>query len=174
VRVLFLKGQTMADQATVQNNQVVSMEYTLWVDGEVLDTSDGVGPLEFLAGHGNIISGLEREMIGMKVDDSKEVQIAPADAYGEYDEKAFMDVPSREIPKDMEITVGVELSVSDQSGENRYARVETVGKDAIRLNFNHPLAGKELKFKVKVVGLREPTQEELDHGHVHVGGGHHH
>ncbi len=163
----------MEDQ-TVQKNRVVSMEYTLWVDNEVMDSSDGVGPLEFLTGYGNIISGLEREMIGMKLDESKEVQIAPADAYGEYDQEAFMDVPRTEFPADMEVEQNLELSVTDEDGHSRYARVEIVTEDLVRLNFNHPLAGKDLKFKVKVVGLREPTGEELDHGHVHVGGGHHH
>ncbi len=164
----------MTENLTVQDGQVVSMEYTLWVDGKVLDSSDGVGPLEFLVGYGNIISGLETEMTGMKIGDSKEVTVAPADGYGEYDDAAFMDVPRKDFPADMEVEEGLELNVSDDEGHARYARVESMDKDAVRLNFNHPLAGAELKFKVKVVALRAPTEEELEHGHVHEGGGHHH
>jgi FKBP-type peptidyl-prolyl cis-trans isomerase SlyD len=90
----------------VQNNVVVSMEYTLHVENEEIDSSKGQDPLQFLAGHGNIISGLEREMIGMKVGESKDVVIAPADGYGEFDEEAFMDVPRSAFPKDMAIEEG--------------------------------------------------------------------
>ena len=159
---------------SVQNNVVVSMEYALRVDDEEIDSSKGQDPLQFLVGHGNIISGLEREMVGMKVGDSKDVVIPPADGYGEYDEEAFMSVPRADFPKDMPLEEGVELTVRDDTGQARYARIETIDGDTITLNFNHPLAGDELHFNVKVVGLREPTEEELEHGHVHQGGEHHH
>lgn len=159
---------------SVQNGVVVSMEYTLKIDGEVIDSSEGHDPLEFLTGHGNIISGLESEMIGMKVGESKDVVVPPADGYGEYDEEAFLDVPKNQFPADMPVEEGLELTVRDDSGEGRYARIESVEGETVRLNFNHPLAGDELHFNVKVVNLREPTEEELDHGHVHQGDGHHH
>ena len=155
---------------SVQNGVVVSMEYTLKIDGEVIDSSEGQDPLEFLTGHGNIISGLESEMIGMKVGDSKDVVVAPADGYGEYDDEAYLDVPKNQFPKDMQVEEGLELTVRDDSGEARYARIESVEGETVRLNFNHPLAGDELHFNVKVVSLREPTGEELEHGHVHQGG----
>ena len=159
---------------SVQNDVVVSMEYTLHVDGEKIDSSEGQDPLQFLVGYGNIISGLEREMMGMKVGDSKDVVIQPADAYGEFDDAAFMEVPRGEFPKDMPIEEGLELSVRDDSGQARYARIEAIEGDTVTLNFNHPLAGDELHFNVKVVDLREPTEEELQHGHVHQAGGHQH
>ena len=158
---------------SVQNGVVVSMEYTLKIDGEVIDSSEGQDPLEFLTGHGNIISGLESEMIGMKVGDSKDVVVAPADGYGEYDDEAYLEVPKNQFPKDMQVEEGLELTVRDDSGEARYARIESVEGETVRLNFNHPLAGDELHFNVKVVSLREPTGEELEHGHVHQGGHHH-
>ena len=158
---------------TVQDGQVVSMEYTLKVDGEVLDTSEGVGPLQFLAGYDNIVPGLEREMIGMKIGESKDVVVTPEDGYGEFDDEAFMDVPRSEFPTDMEIEEGVELSVTDEDGKNQYARIESLTDESVRLDFNHPLAGAELHFSVKVIALREPTKEELDHGHVHEEGHHH-
>jgi FKBP-type peptidyl-prolyl cis-trans isomerase SlyD len=168
------KERTKMDKDTVQNDVVVSMEYTLHVDNEEIDSSKGQDPLEFLAGHGNIISGLEREMIGMKVGESKDVVIAPTDGYGEFDEEAFMDVPRGEFPNDIPVEEGLELTVKDDSGQSRYARVENIDGDTVRLNFNHPLAGDELHFNVKVVGLREATNEELEHGHAHQDGGHHH
>jgi len=158
---------------SVQDGVVVSIEYTLKVDNEVVDSSDGHGPLQFLAGHGNIVPGLESEMQGMKIGDSKDVVVAPADGYGEYDEEANMDVPRSQFPEDMPVEVDLELTVRDDSGEGRYARIESIEGETVKLNFNHPLAGDELNFNVKVVALREPTAEELDHGHVHEGGHHH-
>lgn len=158
---------------SVQTDVVVSMEYTLRIDDEVIDSSEGQEPLQFLVGHGNIISGLEREMMGMKVGDSKDVVISPEDGYGEFDAEAFMNVPRGEFPTDMPVEEGMELTVKDDAGQSRYARIETVDGDNVTLNFNHPLAGDELHFNVKVVGLREPTSEELDHGHVHEDGHHH-
>jgi FKBP-type peptidyl-prolyl cis-trans isomerase SlyD len=159
---------------SVQDGVVVSMEYTLHVDGELLDTSEGQGPLQFLAGYGNIISGLENEMKGMKIGDNKSVVVQPADGYGEFDDEAFMDVPKDQFPKDMPVEVDTELTVRDDEGNARYARVESIENETVRLDFNHPLAGAELHFSVKVVALREPTEEELEHGHVHEEGHHHH
>jgi len=158
---------------TVEKDKVVSMEYTLHVDNEEIDSSKGQDPLQFLVGYGNIISGLEREMMGMKVGETRDVVIQPADAYGEFDDQAYMEVPRKEFPSDMEIEEGSELTVRDDAGQARYARIDAIDGDTVRLNFNHPLAGDELHFNVKVVGLREPTEEELSHGHVHDGGHHH-
>jgi FKBP-type peptidyl-prolyl cis-trans isomerase SlyD len=84
-----------------------------------------------------------------------------------------MDVPRAEFPQDMPVEEGLELTVRDDSGQARYARVDNVEDETVRLNFNHPLAGDELHFNVKVVGLRAPTEEELDHGHVHQAGHNH-
>ncbi|HAV77594.1 MAG TPA: peptidylprolyl isomerase [Anaerolineae bacterium] len=161
------------DKDKVEDGVVVSIEYTLHVDGEQLDTSDGQGPLQFLAGHGNIVPGLENEMSGMKIGESKKVVVQPVDGYGEFDEKAFMSVPRDQFPKDLPLDVDTELTVRDDEGQGRYARVESIEGDNVRLDFNHPLAGAELHFNVKVIALREPTDEELEHGHVHEGGHHH-
>ena len=159
---------------TVQDGLVVSMEYTLTVDGEMLDSSQDAGPLQFLAGYDNIVPGLEREMIGMKIGESKDVVVSPADGYGEFDDDAFMEVPRSEFPDDMEIELGMELGVSDEEDNHQMAFVESFDDETVRLDFNHPLAGAELHFTVKVVDLREPTKDELEHGHVHQEGHHHH
>jgi FKBP-type peptidyl-prolyl cis-trans isomerase SlyD len=158
---------------TVEDGVVVSMEYTLHVDGELLDSSEGQGLLQFLVGYGNIISGLEEEMRGMKIGDSKDVVVQPKDGYGEFDDEAFMQVPRKDFPKDMPMEVDAELTVRDDEGNARYARIDSVEEETVTLNFNHPLAGDELHFHVKVVALREPNAEELEHGHVHEAGHHH-
>ena len=163
----------MSEELKVKDGHVVSMEYTLKVDGEVADTSEGREPLEFVHGAGNIIPGLEREMTGMAIGESKEVVVPPADGYGEEDEKAFMDVPREQFPEEIPMKVGTELQVQNQAGQPMYARIDMVGDKNVRLNFNHPLAGKELHFAVKVVGVRDATDEEKEHGHVHSPGHHH-
>lgn len=160
-------------ELSVQDGMVVAMEYTLTVDGAVVDSSQGHAPLEFLCGADNIIPGLEQAMLGMKLDESKRVVVAPADGYGEVDPQAFADVPRGEFPSEIPLEIGVELQVRTPSGQPLYARIAEVGAESVRLDFNHPLAGKTLHFDVKVVGLRSATDEELDHGHAH-GGGHSH
>lgn len=156
----------------VTDGQVVSMEYTLRVDGKVMDSSAEGDPLEYLFGVGNIIPGLEREMEGMQVGETRNVIVAPADGYGEMDEDAFLEAPRSEFPGDMPLKPGVEMELTGPEGHPMYARVESVDGETVRLNMNHPLAGKELHFDVKVVGLRAATDEEMEHGHAH--GAHHH
>ena len=163
----------MSEELKIKDGHVVSLEYTLKVDGEIADSSEGREPLEFVHGAGNIIPGLERVMTGMAIGESKEVVVAAVDAYGEEDEKAFMDVPRDQFPEEIPLKVGTELQVQNQAGQPMYARIDMVGEKSVRLDFNHPLAGKDLHFSVKVVGLRDATDEEKEHGHVHSHGHHH-
>ena len=162
------------EELRIKDGQVVSMEYTLKVDGDVADSSEGREPLEFVHGAGNIIPGLEREMTGMAVGESKDVVVAAIDAYGVKDDEAFMDVPRDQFPKEIPMELGTEIQVQNQAGQPMYARIDKIEDDKVRLNFNHPLAGKELTFDVTIVGLRLPTPEELEHGHVHGSDGHVH
>lgn len=157
---------------TVTDGQVVSMDYTLRVDGKMVDSSEGHAPLEYLHGAANIIPGLEREMEGMAIGDSKTVIVAAQDGYGEEDEEAFLEAPRSNFPADMPLKPGVEMELKGPDDHPMYARIERVEGETVVLNMNHPLAGKELHFDVKVVGLRDATGEEKEHGHVH--GGHHH
>lgn len=151
----------------VTGGQVVSMEYTLRVDGKVVDTSEGAEPLQYLHGAANIVPGLEREIEGMALGESKTIIVEPIEGYGETDEEAFVDVPRSEFPDDMPLKPGVEMQLTTPEGEPMYARIESVEAQIVHLNLNHPLAGAELHFDVKVVALRDATEEELDHGHAH-------
>lgn len=162
----------MSEELTVQDGKVVAIEYTLTVDGEVLDSSIGHDPLEFLQGYGNIIPGLENELYDMNVGERKRVIVAALEGYGEIDPASFILVPRSQFPEDIPMEVGTLVQVHDQDGHDLAARIDQVEADSVRLDFNHPLAGKELKFDVKIVSLREPAQEELDHGHVHGGDPH--
>src|SRR5512141_2599453 len=160
------------EEKKVDDGKVVSMHYTLHVDGKVVDSSEGGEPLQFIQGMGHIIPGLEHELYNMQVGDSKNITVPAKDGYGENDETAFMDVPRNAFPDNVPLDKGVELELRDQSGHPVYARIDEVTDDNIRLNMNHPLAGKELNFDVKIDGLRDATDEEVSHGHIHGPGEH--
>lgn len=151
----------------VEDNKVISMDYELTVDGEVVDSSKESGPIDFLQGHGNIIPGLESEIYGMEVDETREITVAAKDAYGEMDPARLIDIPKSEFPPEIELKPGLELQLRDRNGEILYARVDTIGEESVKLDFNHPLAGKDLHFKVTIVGIRDATDEEMAHGHAH-------
>ena len=158
----------------VMNDVVVAIHYKLWVDGEMVEESEDDEPLVYLHGHENIIPGLESELEGMAVGETKTVTVEPSDAYGEYDEDEVDVVSRTEMPPDFEPQKGMLLTVTDTSGEEFMAHITDMDADNVTLDFNHPMAGKQLKFEVTVKDLREPTGEELAHGHVHADGHHHH
>lgn len=159
----------MSDDLKVDDGKVVSMHYTLHVDGRVVDSSEGGEPLQFIQGMGHIIPGLEHQLYDMQVGDAKSITVSPREGYGETDETAFMDVPRQAFPDNVPLDKGTELELRDQAGNPVYARIDGVSDDNIRLDMNHPLAGKELNFDVKIAGLRDATEEEVSHGHVHSG-----
>lgn len=158
----------------VENDVVVTIEYKLLVDGEILDSTDEEGPLDYLQGHDNIIQGLEKELAGMKVGDAKKVTVSPEDGYGDLDPNAIFDLPRDEFPDDVPLEEGIELEITDHNGEVMLAKIVGVGEEEIRLDTNHPLAGKTLHFEVTIKNLRKASPEEIDHGHAHYGDGHHH
>ncbi len=153
---------------TVQDGQVVSMGYVLRIDGAVIDASAAGQPLEFIQGQGHIIPGLERELYGMQIGESRQVLVAPADGYGEYDLEAFVEIPRRQIPPNVPLQVGLELQLRAPDGSMTPARVDQLEADLVRLDLNHPLAGKHLQFDVEIVALRDATQAELDDGYIHT------
>ena len=152
---------------SVEENTIVTLDYTLTVDGEVIETSTNAEPIQFIQGKGQIVRGLEEALYGLRVGESKDVIVSAEDGYGEEDPDAIADVPRNEFPDEVPLEPGVELQLIDQEGDELEAYIVSVGKKMVRLNFNHPLAGKELHFSINVTELRPATEEELDHGHVH-------
>ena len=161
------KGKRMTEQLIVNDGQVISMDYTLHVDGKVVDSTEGGESLQFIQGMGHLIPGLENQLYDMKVGDNKRVVVLAKDGYGEEDTEAFMDVPRSAFPTDVPLEKGTELELRDKSGHPMFARIETISEDMFRLNMNHPLAGKELHFDIKITAIRPATEEEVSHGHVH-------
>ncbi len=155
-------------------NTVVSIDYTLRNDaGDILDQSSPEAPLSYLHGHNNVISGLEHALLGKAKADRLEASIAPAEAYGEYDAALVQAVPRAMFQGVDDIDVGMQFQ-TQMDGGVQVVTVKEVNDDTVTIDGNHALAGQTLHFDVTVKGVREASQEELDHGHVHGPGGHHH
>ncbi len=156
---------------TVSDDMVVTLDYTLQLEdgGEIVDSSEGDEPLEFIQGHGEIVPGLEDALYGMTVGEEKELVVQPEEGYGELDPDAYQLIPLEAFPEDVKLEPGLGLELQDEEGETMLAFVAEVRTDSVLLDFNHPLAGETLHFMVKVVGLRPATEEELEHDHVHLG-----
>lgn len=146
---------------TVQKNQVVSMDYRLSVAGEVIDASPAGQPLQFIQGAGMIIPGLEKELYGMAEGESKDVVVQPREGYGELNPQAVVRVERSRFAPDAPLELGRELQVRAKNGQILTGRIADVGSQEVTLDFNHPLAGKELTFAVKIVGLRAASPQEL-------------
>ncbi len=158
----------------ITNNKVVQMHYKLTDDqGNVIDSSEGREPLSYLQGAGNIIPGLEKQMEGKSAGDKFKAVVEPAEGYGEYDESLMQVVPKSGFQGDMEPEVGMQVQVGTQQGTT-IASIAKIEGEEVTLDMNHPLAGMRLNFDVEVVDVRDATEEELAHGHVHGPGGHEH
>jgi FKBP-type peptidyl-prolyl cis-trans isomerase SlyD len=159
----------------IGENTAAAINYTLYLeDGSIADSSEGQEPLNFLFGYDNIIPGLEDALEGLQKGDKKTVVVAPDEAYGEFQKEAFQEVSRADFPEDVELEVGMQLALVDEEGYHVPALIDKISDDTITMNFNHPLAGRTLKFEVEVIDVREATEEELEHGHVHGLDGHHH
>ena len=139
----------------IEDGKQVSIMYTLTVDGDVVDSNVGGEPLVYVQGGGQILPGLEAELVGLKVGDTESVMLVAADGYGETTEEAFMEVPLEQIPEEAR-QVDAQLQSPDYPGP---IRVVEVKEEVVVLDFNHPLAGKDLAFEIEVVGIADaPAQ----------------
>ena len=151
----------------VQNDLVVTLDYKLFVEDELLESTDDGEPIQFLQGHGQIIPGLEDAIINLKVGDTKKVVIEPENAYGEYDQESIEVAKIEEFSEEVPMDVGTFLDFRDDDDEVLSAQIVEADEETVTLDFNHPLAGKTLTFEITVTDLRPATEEELDHGHAH-------
>ena len=155
---------------SIQTNSVVSIHYTLTDDdGVELDSSKGGDPLVYLHGAGNIIPGLENALLGKATGDELKVEVAPAEAYGEYQDGLVQSVPRNLFGEEQEIQVGMRFQAQTDNGPMSVV-ITDVSDESVSVDANHPLAGKTLHFDVAVAKLRDATEEELARGHPHVGG----
>tara|TARA_B100000929_G_scaffold27149_1_gene20129 strand:- start:45 stop:548 length:504 start_codon:yes stop_codon:yes gene_type:complete len=164
----------------VEQDSVVSVNYTGTYPqtGEVFDSSEGRDPLTFLVGHKQMILGFEQEMLGATVGETRKFTLTPDEAYGHRDEAATQDVQRSDFPDTVDVEQaleqGIPLGAYNEEGQPMQFRIVAIEGDIVKIDFNHPMAGETLNFSVDVVAIREATSEELEHGHVHGPGGHHH
>ena len=142
-----------ADDPVVAAGKKITLDYTLTVDNKQMETSIGKAPLTYIAGSHNIIPGLESQMNGMHVNEEKVINVAAKDAYGDVDPKALKEFPLTSLPKGMTPQVGMVLQATAPDGSKFPAVISEIKGDKVVLNFNHPLAGKALTFKVKVLKI---------------------
>lgn len=159
----------------LQKKKVVTFNYTLkGENGEMLDSTEKGGPFSFVTGNLQVLPCLEDALSSMIIGSKKNIKLAAADAYGEYDEGAVQKVKRNLFPEEAELEIGSSYFAHSPEGQHLQFIVTEIDNDIITVNFNHPLAGKNLEFDVELIDVRDATAEEISHGHVHGPGGHHH
>ncbi len=157
----------------VSDGKVVFIHYTLTNDqGEVLDSSKGGEPLGYVHGIGSIIPGLAKALEGKQKGDQFEVTVPPEEAYGQRDETLIQRLPRSAFPEEVDLVPGMQFQARSAAG-TQIITVTAVEGDEVTVDSNHPLAGESLTFAVEVTEVREATDEERIHGHVHGVGGEH-
>ncbi|MGR2739002.1 peptidylprolyl isomerase [Halomonas sp. LR3S48] len=158
----------------IAQNSVVAFHYTLTNDaGEVLDSSEGRQPLTYLHGAGNIIPGLEKQLEGREAGEKLNVTVSPEEGYGEVQPQLVQEVPRDAFQGVEAVEPGMQFQAQTQGGP-LMVTVTKVEGDTVTVDGNHPLAGQKLNFDVEISEVREASQEEIEHGHVHGEGGHQH
>lgn len=155
----------------IQKDKVVTIDYSLRdAAGKLLDSSDGSEPLIYLHGNDNIIPGLEKHLEGKQAGDAVDCVVPAAEGYGERDETLVFKVSKKDFGDKAEVAPGMQFEAHGDEG-SQIVTVVNVDGEEVTIDANHPLAGEALHFAVKVLNVREPTAEELEHGHVHSGCG---
>ncbi|NJN77689.1 MAG: peptidylprolyl isomerase [Saprospiraceae bacterium] len=163
---------------TISQNKVVALTYELKLNdanGEFVEKTEAGNPLVFLYGAGQMIPDFEKNISGLTVGDTFAFGITAENAYGPLDEEAVVPIP-REVFAEAEdmLQVGQIIPMRNDQGHMLQGLVVEVSDNQVTMDFNHPMAGKNLYFTGEIEELRDATAEELDHGHVHGPGGHHH
>jgi len=168
----------------VEKNNVVALTYSLRIpdtDGEmdVVEVVTEEDPMYFIQGISGLPEGFEKQIEGLVVGDTFDFTVEAEDGYGEYDPEAVIDLPKEvfqmeDVDQSELLQVGNIIPMTNEDGERMHGQVVEVKDDVVIMNFNHPLAGKEMHFEGQILSIREATAEEISHGHVHGEGGVHH
>tara|TARA_B100000676_G_scaffold139443_1_gene138020 strand:+ start:4418 stop:4849 length:432 start_codon:yes stop_codon:yes gene_type:complete len=138
----------------VKQGDTVKVHYTgKLLDGSVFDSSEGRDPLEFTVGTGQMIAGFDKGVVGMVLDEQKEITIPPEEAYGIYDPAKIIEVPNDQFPEDLSLEVGMQISASQPDGSPIPFTLKEIGEQNVTLDGNHFLAGKDLIFSVTLVSI---------------------
>lgn len=159
----------------IEKNKVVSVTYDLRTDGfesEIVESATAENPLKFIFDSGMMLPAFEEQLLGKEVNDSFQFMLKPEDAYGEVIQENIIDIPKSAFEVDGKIeegllTIGNVISMQDNQGNRFDGTVKELNGENVKMDFNHPMAGKNLYFIGKIIEVRDATPEELDHGHVH-------
>ncbi|MBX2953962.1 MAG: peptidylprolyl isomerase [Leadbetterella sp.] len=169
----------------ISDGKVVSTSYTLYTlspddEFELVEEVGEEEPMLYLAGHSGLPPQFEENLNGLSAEDTYNFEIAPEDAFGEYYDDNVVDfsvemfkIEDGKVPAGF-LEPGNPIPFTNDDGARIQGRVKEVIDDKVVIDFNHPLAGKKLKFEGKIISVRDASPEEMDHGHVHGPGGHHH
>ncbi len=147
------------DEAVKQGSKVKVIYEGSLSDGSVFDKSEEGQPLEFTAGRGDVIPGFDKAVLGMKLNEKKEFTVPPEEAYGPRNETWIRKVPPSFFPDDMTPQLDMMLSLQDENGRPFPGTITEITEDSITIDLNHPLAGKELTFKVEIVGIEQAEKK---------------
>lgn len=153
---------------TITNeNCVVGIEYEVKEAGttDVVDSNKGGEPLEFIIGKGQVIPGLENALVGMAQGESGDIMVSAADAYGDVNEEAMQTLPKEQF-EGVDLVEGMSLYGQGEDGQTVQVTVKSFDDKEVNVDFNHPLAGKDLMFSVVVLSAREATADEITSGQV--------
>ena len=152
----------------IEDKRAVSIHYTLTNEqGETLDSSEGQDPLRYLHGASNIIPGLENALVGKATGDKVSVSVQPEDGYGEINPEMIQIVPREAFEGIDDIQAGMQFQASGPDGQTQVVTIKAVGEEGVTVDGNHPLAGQVLNFEVSIEDVRDATEEEIAHGHIH-------
>ncbi|MBN8482409.1 MAG: peptidylprolyl isomerase [Xanthomonadales bacterium] len=160
----------------IEKNKVVTMHYSVaGADGAPIEDSRAAGqPIEVLVGHGGVIPGVEKALLGRSQGERFTLEVAAADGYGERQAGNLQRVPKKYFRDAARLRPGMLTALAMKQGGQRMVMVMKVGSSVIDVDLNHPLAGRDLCFDIEILGVRDADESELAHGHVHAPGGHAH
>lgn len=159
----------------IKPNQVITIQFQVKDEaGNVVDQTTPDNPYSFISGKGQILPKLEEAIGEMVIGSKKTIELSPEDAYGEHQQEAIQQVKRGDFPEGTDLEVGMGFVANMGDGKQLPFVISGVEGDDITIDFNHPLAGKKLSFEVELIDVRDATEEELAHGHVHGEGGHQH
>ena len=161
--VYHLAKHNYEDTIMVEEGKYVQIHYTgTFDDGEIFDSSINGTPLEFRAGSGMVIPGMDAAVIGMKIEEEKDFNIPPEEAYGEYDENIVYTLPLDDVKSKLNPEVGMTIGIQSENGQHIPALITSVDDESVVIDLNHPLAGKALNFSIKVVAINDEPQLQHD------------
>ena len=153
----------------VEKNKMVAVDYKLTVDGAIADQSQPGAPLEFICGTGMLLPKFEEAILGKEPGEKVAFTLSPKDGYGEVIAEAIVDLPKNTFMVDGKLAedilfAGSQVPMSDAQGNRMIGTIKEVGEETVKMDFNHPMAGKTLNFEVEVVSVRDVTPEDLQGG----------